>query len=239
MDQAHTEAPALGEEYFFGDLWAGIIDPKMVGRVTKRSPTRVLDIGSGDGMSLVYFHYATGIPHMEGIEEMTEADVLEIKKRERTRRKFSVLPDLEAYWDEPEVLETDIVPKIPRSQLKSVFQITYNKDFRQYQPQLHEYDVVVLSQVLHFMHKEKAQQVIDRALSFLAPNGILYISIKDDFRRSLSIFDLAQYRGVKEYPMKKEEILTFCARTAKQQSLREYLNPQVTRQGQIRIYTNL
>ncbi|MBK7269427.1 MAG: hypothetical protein IPI07_07925 [Flavobacteriales bacterium] len=197
----------LGQEAWLSDLVTGSIDPEIRQRLSGLSSA--LDIGCATGLTLLNLHYAFGTPHCEGVDEISETTA--------TNRALKMLADkgitpgehsLEALWSIVKTDDSDVIQQITeRSLFRKRLHLTYSVDACDYDCQLPEYGLVVVSNVLHYLSFTKAKRLLDKMRSVLGATSIVYVRIRTDFSHR---------------EMERMEIIGLCNQMAAEWGLRRY-----------------
>jgi hypothetical protein len=222
----NNTAPLLGQEIWFHQLFTGVMDAAMLCRFERFNARSMLDIGSRYGTALLQCHYKLGVVHLEGVESESKTDIELCLSKEYTNI-FTGRPigSLEEYWGcmavdagmakEPD--ETCGMQKMPSIQFETPAEY--------YTPGLTEYDIIVLSKVLHYQKRaDHVQRVLDMVTQRAHQGTLIYLSVRDDFGEGY---------------IDGATLLELCRQFATLHQLAEYMGPSEGTQGQSFIFTNI
>ena len=220
-------ATPLGQEPWFSSLLNGDMDPVLLARFRRFDAQSMLDLGCGEGLALVCCHYTLGLSHLEGVEQESRT-AIDQKYQTKPLPTESGLPicSLEEHWGRFVPNEADAIPiaKTP-AELRALLQITYNTRAEAYKPLLAQYDIIVLSHMLHYLVSEaQVQNILDKVTQLSHEGTLVYLSVKPD----------STFCGV---PGRR--FLALCRAFAGQLKLCEYKGPFSQSEGQAYIFTNL
>jgi len=72
-----------------------------------------------------------------------------------------------------------------------------------------QYDIILCTYVLCVLNKTKRKQVLDKITNYLAPNGVAYISVRRDVKKTIRRNGYSQWKVVLDYPLLYENS-SFC-----------------------------
>lgn len=222
------KAQLLGDTLYFHQLLKGK-KLKALRTDFEHFPMRsVLDLGVGEGGALVRLYYAFGTSHVEGVESASKETIIRlmgIRRREKGKEPPRCIEDVFSFqWHE----QTDIRPVIPSNEMGEFMKnVQFECGAQDYRPQRLSYDVVLCSQMLHYMANTADVNIVLSLMRWLVhPNSLVYLSVKDGI--PLNFGAIAPY-----------VLLPLCAEFARSQGLTYYRGKQTETQGCAHIFTNL
>ena len=206
----------LGAELNFRQLVTGAISDRVYSRIVGAKVQSVLEIGFGYNPALTYLYYAFGIPHLEGVESESEEKVMgyywsALEDREKSPAAKSVYELASTV----RITETDVRGKLESpAAFKTAIKLKFKNDFLSCTLDKAQYDMVILSNVLHYRSVEGCIAMLTRVQSILRPGGILYVRIKAGWPKNPKLsgidliricdaakekFNLVKYIGVSDH----------------------------------------
>lgn len=221
----NPENGGVGGEFFFYELLRGECFDTFRTRFGRFPLDSVLDIGCGDCRALIGMHYQCGSTVLHGFDKKGENEVL---SGECLRHVPSTIG--EAYEAIARGLygalnlDGQLRPRL-RAMLRAV---AYNTTIAEYTPD-GTYDAIICSHMLHFMNsREEVEYVLGRITRHRLLDGLVYVSLKDDYQRT----DPSVIAG--------QELLAICCDWAEDMGLVHRLSHNMCgKEGQAHVFTNL
>lgn len=152
--------PYLGKEKCFTDLLMNPADERMIDLLLQKPIRSVLDVGCAEGAALLTSYYSFGSSHLEGIES-TDYDTGSILEQ-----LDAIVPPEDSPWT-----------KLDHSGYREKLKIA-NVDVHEYAFLRGEYDLIILSNVIHYWSKEEARFTLGRIGELIANSPFIYLRVK-------------------------------------------------------------
>lgn len=199
----------LGAEGSFPDLLVGEVDPHILKRISNSAVDSVLDVGCDHAWGLLLMYYLFGCGHLEGIEHWGVQDVT--KNMVKFLRKGGVTiqeETIERVWEEIKTDGTDVKPQIlDRKKFWEILKVTYGLALEQYSLLRKHYDLLVLSNVVHYWDRDRARMNLERLSAVVDSTSLIYLRVRLDYPNA---------------PMSAAELLDVCREFANRWSLKEH-----------------
>ncbi|MBK9286685.1 MAG: class I SAM-dependent methyltransferase [Flavobacteriales bacterium] len=162
------------------------------------------------GIGTVMLYYTFGFEHLEGVDRNSEEGAVEahIKIREEAKGEAWPYPrTLHYLWSEVEpVPSCAIAVKQTYSALREKIQLRYGCHIQNYVSLQPHYDLVIASNVLHFLPITQLREAWSRIQAWSKPGGLVYVRVKPerkevtDTEQFIRICDeAAEKLGLKRY----------------------------------------
>lgn len=180
----------LGQETSFNSLLAYGNNPFIQASLDRVQPKSVLDIGtySGEALYLLY-HSCDSTQHLEGLERDDESTVLASLKSNDIDHN----PDLrygslfERYLCATKSMVSDRSQIVDPNVFANTIKTRYETDILSSNSLLLNYDLIILSNIIHYMTPEEAKIVFEKVNRLRHDETLIYIHI-----RALPNFDFGQ-----------------------------------------------
>lgn len=173
---------SLDNVHWFNDLITGIEEPPMV-EIIKSFPTNsVLDIGCGDGRTLLNIYYAVGADHLEGAELRNETTLVEdfnglldegMPRVDSLKRLW--LTGTPSTWDAKAYLRN------PRQVSHIMRRLQFGTNILDYRPALSKYDIIISSHVIHQMNELELARIGQMFREHAHHKSLIYYSMKPEY----------------------------------------------------------
>jgi hypothetical protein len=162
----------------------------MKSRLLRFNAQSMLDIGCGEGLAMLLSHYVLGIDTFFGFDHATESYILQTynDRRNRCHQGISEVPctRLEEIWNTV-TTSNDRRPRIEdttryRPLLNPHYDMTVQRFGAKADLKGHNFDIIICSQVFHFMDEEDIQDTLRLIQNHRHPASMIYISAKTGFK---------------------------------------------------------
>lgn len=203
--------------------------PPLLPRIAAFQIGSVLDLGCGDGNTLLSLYHALGTTHLEGVDNEQASYHTNIINA--FRGKDAHMIDLTQVWLGMRASKSDAMPTITdRAEMVELMRrVRYGTDIIGYKPELKEYDAIILSNVLHYMYPEQVTQTLAMVRERIRIGGLIYIGVRDAFKLQPHLVP----------PINGQALLAHLHAFASEMGLTHTLGAMTQIQGQYHHFTNL
>jgi len=224
----------IGDENWFSDYFLGEEDSPFIPHLRAFKAKSALDIGCGDGTTLLLMHYMLGVTIVEGVERRSAETVFQkIEKENSDNPEWVAFETLDDVWGNITTDDSCHHQRIAdaASRMKFMANVKFGTSIEEFEPQKRWYDAVICCHVMHYLDRSDIDHVSNLIKKHTHPSSLVYFSVKDGWRD-----------GDNEPPLPGIEVLAIC-RSLKDQlkglGVVEYNGPKDSDLAQSYIFTNL
>lgn len=165
----------LGQEWCFSQLISGNDDNPVKERLKRTRRRHALDLGCAEATDLLMLYHAIGFERLEGVDSSPEERIMDKYNKSHGkayRDRFS------AYQGGFTLDPNDAVKTLlTDAEFKEILSVQ-EEFIQRYTFKEPLYDVIIASNVLHYLTKRDVEVTVRRILTHLAPGGVFYIRIR-------------------------------------------------------------
>lgn len=151
-------------------------------------PRSALDLGCGAGYPLYILYHDHGFTSLTGVDQLTEAGVLAQEKRhlpaDRRTASQEILWNCNSIYELYRLVIQPERSKVHRSSLQPIefyqhLNFEWGRDIEEYltAESVSQFDLIILSNVLHFWPLKAAKALVKKAMSRLKAGGVLLVRV--------------------------------------------------------------
>ena len=184
MSETSPWATSIVQSAFFYHVLNGKPRPAVESAFARVKPKSALEIGCGLGATLPLLYHQYGVRDLLGIEKHSEID--EITAFNDYRRSLGEHTDIKSRYDHYMRYKFDARSSpsfhLPEEEFNLSMPIKYNTDIRSLYLASGRFDLIVASNVLHYLTLAEQQVVLHEMKRWATPNALFYIRIKEGFQ---------------------------------------------------------
>lgn len=171
-------APCLGGESSFHNLLDGIIDTRVRAGIEACTPCSAIDIGCGIGTALMHLYHVFGITELFGVDAKTEQESIRYWNSQQASNGPTFTSRYSFYESIQFAPPDKVLNHVPPADFSRVFNIAWRTNGADVQTPRDKYDVVIASNVLHYVPPIFQQSLLSKLTTFIHQKTIVYLRIK-------------------------------------------------------------
>ncbi|MCB0781720.1 MAG: hypothetical protein KDC03_19720 [Flavobacteriales bacterium] len=186
-----------------------------------------LEIGCNACENSIVLYYATHFNHLEALDAQSEDQVLYTLNENLQKDGKQPLKSIPELWVSCTSSPADTRALITDVEMATkLIDVQYGTSFEHYNPKLHRYDLIIMSNVLHYVKFQEDLDTILEKVSAVSDNATLFfISMKDGYPHTSPVL------------LKKR--IDHVAKFADAQGLHRHQGAHTEREGDVIVFTNL